>query len=268
MQLQYIRYQVEDEVAFITLNRPECLNALNPQMLAELDTALDEALADTGVNAILLAGEGRAFCAGWDIKQRPEQPALTAWERRQAAQRRQAIALKLWHAAKPVLCAVQGYCFGDGYELANQADLLIAADDAVFSEPQVRFGWVPAPLTLWLVGVRKAKEKLLLGDRFDAEEARRIGLVNWVVSRERLAAESRRRAIRLARMPTETMQLTKRTLNQVAELQGYADMSDWHLDVATLAESIVPSQKQEYNRIEREQGFKQALAWLNERYNL
>jgi enoyl-CoA hydratase len=268
MPLKYIRYEAEEEVAFITLNRPECLNALNPLMLVELDAALDRALSDSRVNAILLAGEGRAFCAGWDIKQRPDEPTPTAWERRQAALRRQAIALKLWRAAKPVLCAVQGYCFGDGYELANQADLLMAADDAVFSEPQVRFGWVPAPLTLWLVGVRKAKEKLLLGDRFDAEEARRIGLVNWVVSREQLAAEARRRAIRLARMPTETMQLTKRTLNQVADMQGYADVSDWHLDVATLAESMRPTQKQEYDHIEREQGFKQALAWLNERSNL
>src|SRR4051794_31903348 len=114
MQLQFILYKVEDEVAFLTLNRPESLNALNPQMLAELDAALDAALADTRVNAILLTGEGRAFCAGWDIKQRPDQPAPTSWERRQAALRRQAIALKLWRAAKPVLCAVQGYCFGDG----------------------------------------------------------------------------------------------------------------------------------------------------------
>jgi enoyl-CoA hydratase len=268
MQLHYIRYQVEDEVAFLTLNRPENLNALNPQMLAELDAALDEALADTRVNAILLAGEGRAFCAGWDIKQRPGQLAPAPWERRQAAQRRQAIALKLWRAAKPVLCAVQGYCFGDGYELANQADLLMAADDAVFSEPQVRFGWVPAPLTLWLVGVRKAKEKLLLGDRYDAEEARRIGLVNWVVPCGQLAAEARRRAIRLAHMPTETMQLTKRTLNQVAEMQGYANMSDWHLDVATMSESIVPAKRHEYDRIEREQGFKQALAWLSDRFDM
>jgi enoyl-CoA hydratase/carnithine racemase len=264
----HVRYSLEEEVAFITLNRPAALNALNPQMFAELDAALEQALADSTVHAILLAGEGKSFCAGWDVKTLSATAALPFWDRRMGAQTRRAIARKLWLSAKPVLCAVQGYCFADGYELANQADLLIAADDALFAEPQIRYGWVPDPMTLWLVGMRRAKEKLLLGDRFNAVEAHRIGLANWVVPREQLAAESRRLAIKLARMPTETMQLTKRTLNQAAEMQGYAEISDWHLDVEMVGSLSESHQKKEYEAIGREQGLEAALDWIDERYNI
>ena len=261
-----IRYEVADAVAFITLNRPQVHNALDPDVYRELTDASERALNDPAVNAILLAGEGKSFCSGWDLSQSIDEPEPTLWGQWLGQQSRHQLRLTFWYAAKPVLCAVQGYCLGAGYELANQADLLIASDDAIFAEPEIRYSWVPHPMTVWLIGLRRAKEKLLLGDRFDAAEAYRVGLVNWVVPREQLAAESRRLAIRLARMPTETMQLTKRALNQVLDMQGFRVSSDWGNEMFLWSQQVVTERKKEFVRLAEEQGTKAALKWLDRFY--
>ena len=261
-----IRYEVADAVAFITLNRPKVLNALDPDVYRELTQASALALGDPSVNAILLAGEGKSFCSGWDLSQSVDEPEPTLWGQWLGLQGRHKLRQTFWYAAKPVLSAVQGFCLGAGYELAHQADLVIAADDAIFCEPEIRYSWVSHPMTVWLIGLRRAKEKLMFGDRFDAAEAYRIGLVNWVVPREQLAAESRRLAVKLARMPTETMQLTKRTLNRALDIQGFKASSDWGNDTFLLSQQIVTERKKEFVRIAEEQGVKAALQWLDKFY--
>jgi enoyl-CoA hydratase/carnithine racemase len=261
-----IRYAVADAVAFITLNRPKMHNALDPEVYDELTQARTLALADPSVNAILLAGEGKSFCSGWDLSQSVDEPEPTQWGRWLGLQDRHHLRQSFWYAAKPVLCAVQGYCLGAGYELAHQADLVIAADDTLFCEPEIRYSWVSHPMTVWLVGLRRAKEKLMFGDRFDAAEAYRIGLVNWVVPRAQLEAESRRLAVKLARMPTETMQLTKRTLNKALDIQGFKESSDAGNDAFFLSQQIETERKKEFVRRTEEQGVKAAMDWLNKFY--
>jgi enoyl-CoA hydratase len=262
-----IRYEIADQVGIITLNRPHVHNALDPQVYQELERASDLAFADPNVHAILLQGEGKSFCSGWDLSQSLDEPEPTLWKQWLGLESRHKLRQSFWYSPKPVLSAVKGYCIGAGYELANQADLVMAADDAIFCEPEIRYSWVPQPLTVWLIGLRRAKEKLLLGDRFTAAEAYRIGLVNWVVPRSELETESRRIAVKLARMPTESMQLTKRMLNKVADIQGFKASSDWGKDMSLFSQLVVTERKQEYIRIAEEKGTRAAIEWLNNFYD-
>lgn len=266
MSYTYLLYDVADCVATITLNRPDVLNALNKEVHIELDHAMDQALADPEVNSILLAGAGKSFCAGFDLKESGEASMGPVWDQWVTLQDQRKETLKMWDSPKPIVSAVQGYCFGGGMALANNADLVIAAEDAVFGETEIRFSLMPQPATVWLVGLRRAKELLMLGERFSAAEAYRIGLVNRVVPSDQLGAEARKIAVKLARMPAETMRLAKRVLNKAVDIQGFREMGDWGWDLFLLSKLMVTKNRAEFNRIVQEKGLREAYRWMNERH--
>ncbi len=266
MEFEKLLYTVEDHVASIRLNTPDKLNALSLKSWRELAAAFRQAQADDEVYSILLSGEGKAFCSGFDMDDSLDMKDDSPWSQWKMVQEERDYARAIWEVNKPVIAAVQGYCLGSGFELSLLADLVIAADDAKFGETELRFSTMPMPGLLWLIGVRKAKEFLMLADRMSAEESYRVGLVNRVVARDELEAESRRIALRLAKLPTETMQIAKRMMNKAIDGQGYMQFNDWSFDLLHVTKAMPTKVGQEFEQISKEKGMREALRWMNERY--
>lgn len=209
---------VDGQVSYITLNRPEVLNALTPGQRDLLVELLGRASADPDVRAVVLTGTGRGFCAGADLR-----GASGAGERvagdvartlRLGAQRLIAAVLD---CEKPVIAAVNGTAAGLGAHLAFACDLVLAAESAKFVEVFVRRGLVPdgggAYLLPRLIGPRRAKELMFFGEALTAREAERLGLVNRVLEDEELTKTAREWAERLATGPTRALALTKQLVN-------------------------------------------------------
>jgi len=213
-----VLHVVEGQVAHLTLNRPEALNALTPDQRDRLIQLFGEASADPEVRAVVLTGTGRGFCAGADLR-----GGAAAGERvagdvarviRDGAQRLIAAVLD---CEKPVIAAVNGTAAGLGAHLALACDLVLAAESARFIEVFVRRGLVPdgggAYLLPRLVGPRRAKELMFFGDALPAADAERLGLVNRVVPDGELDKTAREWAARLATGPTRALALTKQLVN-------------------------------------------------------
>src|SRR5437870_13592453 len=219
MPYEMIVYEKKGPVATLTLNRPDTINAINPQMTAELHGALDEADADAGIRAIILTGAGRGFSAGFDIARRPDgRSSLDAtgvevaeYIKRWWARDRDSVTelLHLWHLTKPVIAAVHGWVMGGGVWYALACDITIAADDSVFAQPEVRHVSNTTFLFAALAGWKAAHRYSLTGDHFDAAEAMRIGIVNEVVPAAELLPRARALAERIARVPEPSVRLNK-----------------------------------------------------------
>ncbi len=221
MSYQFIRYEQEGPVVTITFNRPEVLNAINPEMEAELHQALDQAEAEASTRAVILTGAGRAFSAGYDMG-RPlpdgRRGALDPtglsigeylrWWHLNDTQNVQKL-LHLWYLTKPVIAAVNGYAMGGGFWYATACDITIASERAVFAQPEVRHISNTTFLFAALCGWKVAHRYALTGDHIDAAEALRIGLVNEVVPHEELLPAARRLAERIARVPEPSVRLNK-----------------------------------------------------------
>ncbi|WP_371273018.1 enoyl-CoA hydratase/isomerase family protein [Streptomyces sp. MUSC 14] len=212
-----IEHEVRDHVAYVTLSRPESLNALTPDMRDHLVELFTAASADPEVRALVLTGTGRGFCAGADLRgggTGERLPGDVARVLRQGAQRLIAAVLD---CEKPVLAAVNGTAAGLGAHLALACDLVLAAESARFIEVFVRRGLVPdgggAYLLPRLLGPRRAKELMFFGDALPAPEAERLGLVNRVVPDGDLEKTARTWAARLAAGPTRALALTKHLVN-------------------------------------------------------
>lgn len=199
-----IKLTIADAVAVLRLNRPAVLNAINPAMAEGLLAHVREIAARNDVRAILLAGEGRAFCAGGDISRfQDSDPAAVIGAIIQPVH--EALHL-LSTLPQPSIAAVNGAAAGAGFSLALSCDLAMAADNAKFTLAYSRIGASPDGSSSYhlprMVGLRKAKEIALLADTIDAAEAQRLGLVNRVVPAADLEAEAMRLALRLAAGPT------------------------------------------------------------------
>jgi enoyl-CoA hydratase len=238
-----IRYDADGAVATITLDRPDAANAQSSQMLTEIDRALDLAGADDAVRVVVLAGEGKHFSAGHDLKEILE--GTTEWARMRDTpegklHHEQVMywdkCVRLRDFRKPTIAAVQGTCAAAGMMLASMCDLIVAADDATFSNPVARMTGVGVELLVepWDLGPRKAKELLLCAESIDATEAERLGLVNKVVPRADLAAAAREMADRIALVPPVTAEAIKETINHMLDLQGQRASWRYHFMVHQL----------------------------------
>ena len=242
-------------MATITLARPEALNALDRAMKTELLAALRSVERDRAVRAVILTGEGRAFCAGQDLRESfgGTAPSLTD----EIRERYNPIVLALHGGSKPVVAAINGTAAGAGFSLALACDLRIAAEGATLVLAFGRIGLVPDSGVSWflprIVGSARAAELALVGDALSAADAERIGLVNRVVPAAQLMAEARSLAVRLAAGSPRAMALTKRALAYSAEatledaleheawLQGIAGRSADHVEgVAAFREKRPP----------------------------
>ena len=250
--LDDVLYRKDDGFAWVTLNRPVVLNAINWSILRRLMHALDQAEADPSVSAVILHGNGRVFCAGGDLQStRPDddEPTPSGMQ----------VSLKIWQMPKPVIAAVQGYAVGQGCELAGICDITVAADDARFGEIQIRHGFGPPILIApYLLGLKRAKELLLLGEMIDAAEAQRLGLVNRVVPPDQLLAEAEKIARRCAALPAQAVRTNKILINRAYELAGFRSALDYRADPLVAAVSGSAPGSSEPNthlKVLREQGW-------------
>ena len=209
-----------EDVFEITLNRPEILNAVNRETIAQLAAAVTEAAEDSSARVVLLRGAGTHFCAGGDITMFAELIRLAPAERQTALYRivdtLHPLLVRVRHMPKPVVAIVQGAAAGFGLSLVLAADLALAAEDTIFTSGYIHLGTSPdGGMTATLsrvVGLKRAAELMLLGDRFDAGRALDLGLVNRVVPADALATEAAALAARLAAGPTHAYGRTKALL--------------------------------------------------------
>lgn len=240
MSSDTILYASDGPVATITLNRPGAANAQNTELIDALDAAFDRAEADSDVRVVILAAEGKHFSAGHDLKEilagdetwaarratpegKLEHERVMYWDR----------LLRIRDFPKITIAAVQGACSAAGLMLACMCDLIVAADDARFSNPVLRMSGAGVELLVepWELGARKAKEFLFLSETLSAGEAERLGLVNRVVARAELATAVHAMAETAALVPAITARAVKETINHTLDLQGQRESWKYHFMV-------------------------------------
>jgi enoyl-CoA hydratase len=218
-------------LARLTLVRPERLNAINREMPRELAAAVAEANATSDARVIVLAGAGRAFCAGYDLEwgtrvEAEADAATTVWDpMRDLAWMSENVTcfMSLWRSRKPVIAKVHGWCVGGGTDLALCSDLIVAAEDAQIGYPPARV-WGSPTTAMWVyrVGMERAKRLLLTGDSVSGHEAAAIGLVGKAVPAAALDAEVDALAQRMAQLPPNQLAMMKLLVNQAYENMGLA----------------------------------------------
>ena len=230
MDFEYLLYAKQDKVATITLNRPDRRNAISPAMRAEIMAGLAEAENDPDIKVVVLNGAGSCFSAGNDFS--PDVPGAgragaardpqdLKWWVRYTMGRVTQVYFVIRDMTKPVIAAVHGYCLGASLELALACDLVVAADDAEFGAPEVRHGSIVATQLPFHVGLQKARELYFTGDRIDAEEAQRSGLVLHVAPKEDFPEEVMKLARRISNIPGEALFFNKLQMNIMADEMGY-----------------------------------------------
>jgi enoyl-CoA hydratase len=229
VETTFIDYEVEGRVAMITLNRPEAANAQTLPMLDDLDEAWRRAADDDDVRVIILQANGKHFSAGHDIKgvADGDSAAPPSWTLagiyETEARRFLEYSLRWRNVPKPSIAAVQGVCIAGGLLLCWPCDLIIAAENAKFSDPVVNMGigGVEYHGHTWEWGARKAKELLFTGRAMTAEEAERFGMVTKVVPLDDLRAETRALAEEIATKHPFALRQAKRAVNQTLDVQGF-----------------------------------------------
>lgn len=211
MPYETLIYQKEDGTAIITLNRPERLNALSYQLMAELEQVADDISEAGEVRAVILTGAGRGFCAGADLKERSD-PGV-----KQPIRKRYTVFHKIEDLDKPVIAAINGVAIGGGLELTLVCDFRIASDLARLGLGEIKLGVIPAgggtQRLPRLIGAARAKRLLFFGDHIDAQEALRIGLVDEVVPAEELMPRAKQMAKELAERPPLALKIAKSCVN-------------------------------------------------------
>jgi enoyl-CoA hydratase len=232
-------YDVTGHVATITMNRPEVANAQNTALIDELDAAFDLADADAEVRVVVLAGAGKHFSAGHDLKALVGDAEPDEWrlmrETPEGKWQHEKImyfdrCLRIRDFRKPTIAAVQGKCIAAGVMLACMCDLIVASDDASFQNPVLRMTGAAVEILVepWEMPARKAKEFLLTAQTLDASDAERLGMINRVVPRDDLDAEVAELANSVALVPPATAEVVKRSINKTLDLQGQRDAYDYH----------------------------------------
>ena len=216
MTEEAVLYSKNQNVAIITLNRPERLNAINKDLLKSLIEKLEMARQDKAVVSVILTGAGRAFCAGEDLKETSAGKSFADWiEETEGLQKVQRVILAL---GKPLIAAVPGYALGGGCEFAMSCDIRIAAESAKFGFPETDVGLTittaGTKLLAQIVGLGKAKELVFTGDFIDAHEAVTIGLANKVVPVESLLNESIAMARRIGEKSPLALKLSRIAIDQ------------------------------------------------------
>ncbi|HYP71724.1 MAG TPA: enoyl-CoA hydratase [Variovorax sp.] len=224
----------------IWLNRPQARNAQSQQMLDALDSAFDAARADDQARVVVLAGQGAHFSAGHDLKQAQAERAEFTVEERWAyeEQRYFNYCMRIWDFPKPTIAQVQGACVAAGFMLANMCDLIVASDDAFFSDPVTHTMGAAATEVLihpWVLGLRQAKELLFTGERLTAADAKALGLVNRVTANDKLDEETIAMAQRIAKAPPFALQILKKSLNRSVDVRGMRQALSAHFDVHQLS---------------------------------
>jgi len=259
-----VTYAADGRVGIVTLNRPDKLNAISAELKKTLVERFHEADRDPTTSVVVLRAEGRSFCAGYDISPNPARAArrgnALAWHASLTDDA--TLELTPWNMKKPVIASVQGHCLGGGCELAMVCDLTIAADDALFGEPEIRFSSVgPVMVMPWVIGLKRARELLYLGDPIDARTALAYGMVNRVVPRAELTTATLKIARRMALMSPEALAATKLAVNRGAECAGFLNAMHAGVDVLAALYAARTEVGVKFDEIREKEGLGAALRW-------
>jgi enoyl-CoA hydratase len=269
-EFQNIRVAVEEGVAQLELHRPERLNALNKATLIEIHAAMDAFEADAAVRVIVLSGAGRGFSSGFDLKEQMERRPEGAAVWREVLDLDFSTTLRFWDSPKPTIAAIHGPCMAGAFEMALACDLALCSRDAVFGEPELKFGAGIVTLLLpWVVGPKAAKDIILTGDdAIGAERALALGIVSRVVPEGEHLSAALRIARQMAVIDPDLVRDTKKALNRSYEIQGLHAALDTALDIDHAIESHGSPDKRRFMDIARAQGLKAALAWREARFKV
>jgi enoyl-CoA hydratase len=262
-----VLYERRGPAAWLTLNRPDKLNALSYELVRRLREAIRRAAEDDDVKVAVVSGAGRAFSAGFDLSEEAASRVEGADQWRRILAEDVDLTLELWSLQKPTIAAVRGWCLAGGCELAMACDLIVAAEDARFGEPEIRYGSGPVTLLMpYLLGQKKTNELLFTGDAVDAHEAERIGLVNRVVSVEQLEEAVEELVRKIAPTPLPVLRLTKLALLRAYEAMGLRSAVHANLDLSAILNAADTPEQREFDEIVSSRGLKAALAWRDSRY--
>ena len=226
-----ILIKIENQVAYITLNRPEVFNSFNREMALSLQSILDECEHNNEVRSIVITGNGKAFCAGQDLKE-VTSPELNPGFKKILEEHYNPIITRIRAINKPIIAAVNGVAAGAGANIALSCDLVVASNKASFIQAFSKIGLIPDSGGSFflprLIGFQKATALMMLGDKVTAEEAEELGMIFKVISSESFNEEVEKLAVKLANMPTKALGLIKEllsksmtnTLEQQLELEG------------------------------------------------
>ena len=267
MEYETILYDAHDNIAWITLNRPEKLNALSAALQRDLGEALQEADADWDVRCIIIRGAGRAFCAGADLTPSPDRNQQVTrrdnirWDIENAKRSR-----KRWNnllsISKPILCQVHGYCLAAGTSLATHCDIIIAAEEATIGFPPVRNLGTPG-VFMWpyLMPIQWVKWAMFTGDNFSGKQAVEMGWAMKAVPADQLEDTVNELAGRIARVSYEMLAASKSICNKAIELMGRdtLEMLAGEVDAVSHQSTAV----RDFQRISKEQGLRAALEFMN-----
>ena len=257
-------YAVDGPIGIVTLNRGDKLNAISLELKKRLVERLHEADRDPATRVVVLRAEGRSFSAGYDIGPNPARAArkgnALAWH--ESLTDDVALEMTPWDMRKPVIASVQGHCLGGGCELVMMCDITIAADDAQFGEPEIRFSNVgPALIMPFIIGFKRAREILYLGDPIDAQTALAYGMVNRVVPRAQLQAATLKLARRMALISPEALVATKLATRRGAEAAGFRNAILAGLDVLAPLYAARTEVGMKFDEIREKEGLGAALKW-------
>src|ERR1700674_2229655 len=225
-----VLYERDGRIARITLNRPDVMNAIDDQLPVELEAAVEKANSDPKAHVIVLAGAGRAFCAGYDLTYYAEAAGTNAgvqdmpWDPMKDyafMMRNTERFMSLFRSYRPVICKVQGFAVAGGSDIALCSDIVVMAEDAQIGYMPTRV-WGCPTTAMWVyrLGPERAKRMLFTGDKIDGSEAEKLGLVLKAVPPEKLDAEVEALAERMATVPVNQLMMQKLVVNQAVEAMG------------------------------------------------
>src|SRR3954452_216046 len=263
-----VHYELRGPAAWVTINRPEKMNALNEAVLEGLHEALDRAVADDEVKVVVVTGAGeRAFSAGYDLSAEAAHSDIPAHEWHGALATDIDATMKLWALPKPTIAAVRGYCLAGGCELAMACDIIVSGESGRFGEPEIRYGSGPVTLLMpFILGQKRTNELLFTGDMIDAVAAERAGMINRVVPDDRVEDEVDDLVRKIAPTPLPVLRLTKIALVRAFEALGLREAVNMNLDLSSMLNAADTPEQREFMQIVQQSGLKAALAWRDNRY--
>ena len=262
-----VLYETRGPAAWITINRPEKLNALNKAVLTGLHEAFDRAVTDDEVKVVVVTGAGRAFSAGYDLADEAAGAYGGAHDWHHVLGVDIDATMRLWSLPKPTIAAVHGYCLAGGCELAMACDMIVTGESGRFGEPEIRYGSGPVTLLMpFVLGQKKTNELLFTGDMIDAQAAERAGMVNRVVPDDEVEREVEALVRKIAPTPLPVLRLTKIALVRAFEAMGLREAVNMNLDLSSMLNAADTPEQREFMEIVKNQGLKAALAWRDSRY--
>lgn len=266
-----ITYAADDRVAVITLNRPDRMNAMSIKLCREVIAAIAVADADEEVRVVILTGAGgKAFSAGYDLNNDPDDPMILGEtgvvEGRERLNHDLQYTYAPWRCSKPVIAMINGYCLAGALELAQMCDMRYASDDSRFGVIETRFAAGVVTFAMpWVIGQR-CRELIYTGDVIPADEAFRLGLVNRVFPKADLETEVMKIAKRMSRVALAALQWNKRALTQTYETMGFSAAMQYGLEACVMLDVTETPEGKKFMEIQKADGLTAAIRWRDAQF--